>query len=75
MGTILWLFQRFLSFWTFYFTLASKILILDVGLYPLHAHDIKCNINPLMSNQIMFCLTDTKKTFILRSLYLLIYTK
>ena len=43
------------------FTLASKVLISDVDVYPLHAHDIKFNVNPLTPNQITFCLADTKK--------------
>ena len=29
-------------------------------MYPLHAHDIKFNVNPLTPNQITFCLVDTK---------------
>ena len=32
-----------------------------VDMYPLHAHDLKFNVNPLTPNQITFCLTDTKK--------------
>ena len=27
-------------------------------MYPLHAHDIKFNVNPLTPNQIVFCLAD-----------------
>ena len=30
-------------------------------MYPLHAHDIKFNVDPLTPNQITFCLADTKK--------------
>ena len=36
----------------------SKVLISDVDLYPLHAHDIKYNVNSLTPNQITFCLGD-----------------
>ena len=38
-----------------------KVSISDVDVYPLHAHDIKFNANPLTPNQITFCLADTKK--------------
>ena len=55
--------------------LELKVLILDVGLYPFHAHGIKSNVNPLTPNQIMFCLAVTKKKIIIRSPYLLINTK
>ena len=30
-------------------------------MYILHAHDLKFNVNPLMPNQITFCLADMKK--------------
>ena len=36
-------------------------LIFDVGLYPLHVHDIKSNVNQLTPNQITFYLPVTKK--------------
>ena len=44
--------------------LYSKIIFLisDVDVYPLHAHDIKFNVDPLTPNQITFCLADTKKS-------------
>ena len=29
-------------------------------MYPLHAHDIKFNVDPLTPNQITFCLADTQ---------------
>ena len=32
----------------------------DVGLYPLHAHGIKSNVNPLTPNQITLCLALRK---------------
>ena len=32
-----------------------------MGLYRLHAHGIKRNVNPLTPNQITFCLAVTKK--------------
>ena len=41
----------------------SKILISDVGLHSLHAHDIKCNVSRLTPNQITFCLGDTIKHY------------
>ena len=50
-----------LTFLTFGFTLKSKILISNVDVYPLHAHDIKFNVDPLTPNQITFYLVDTKK--------------
>ena len=61
MDTIIRRFQRLSSLRTFGFTLESKVLISDVGLYPLHAHDINCNANSLTPNQIKFCLVDTKQ--------------
>ena len=44
------------------FSFESNVLISDVDLYPLFAHGIKCNTNPLTPNQITFkrCLADTK---------------
>ena len=36
-----------------------KSINLDVGLYPLHAHDLKCNVNILTPKEITFCLADT----------------
>ena len=50
----------------FCFTLELKVLISDVGMYPLHAHDIKSDINPLTPNQIMFCLAVMKKNINLK---------
>ena len=32
-----------------------------MAVYPLHAHDIKFNVNPLTPNQVTFLLVDTKK--------------
>ena len=60
-GTILRHFQHFSSLKTFCFMLESKVLISDVCLYPLHAKDIKCNVNPLTPNQITLFLADMKK--------------
>ena len=40
-------------------------------MYPLHAHDIKCNANQLKPNQVTFCLAVMKKYILsLRSLIL-----
>ena len=61
MGIKLRRFQRFSSLRTFCFTLDSKVLISDVDVHSLHAHDIKFNVNSLTPNQIKFCLADTKK--------------
>ena len=38
-----------------------KVLISDVGLYPLHAQGIKSNANPLTPNQITFSLCGYEK--------------
>ena len=35
-------------------------LFLDVDMYPLNAYDLKCNVNPLTPDQIIFCLADTE---------------
>ena len=29
-------------------------------MYPLNAHNLKCNVNPLTPDQITFCLADTE---------------
>ena len=55
------MFLIFSSLRTFCFTLESKVLIFDVDVDPLHAHDIKFNVNPLMPYQITFCLADTNR--------------
>ena len=44
-----------------------------MGLYPLHAHGIKCNVNPLTPNQNTFCLVVAKN--INFKIPLLIYNK
>ena len=36
-------------------------MISDVDVYPLHAHDIKFNVDPLTPNQITFFVWRTRK--------------
>ena len=39
----------------------TKLFVLkDVDMYPLNAHNLKCNVNPLTQDQIIFCLADTE---------------
>ena len=42
-------------------TLEQKVFISNVAVYPLQAHGIKFNVNPLTSNQVNCFRADTKK--------------